>query len=733
MGTNVAKPQDIPPVLAGIIEDLLAYLANLALAIGNWLAALVQSVIAQIGGIVTAIINSLTRFVSDLLDRITRVIDSVLASLERIVNSLAAFALAALDRIVTAVLTIVDRVLLLIRETRDRLLAVLGDLIDRVAVFIAGAIQAVINFVGTAIGIVEDLARVVRDQIVSWLGELVDLVDGVLEGVIEAVTSAFESLITGAQAVIVALIERIQAIGEQLQVGIDSLIQGITEQVGDKLDAIGEVAGEIGETIADLGSTSGAGDVFAAVQTALGGGSLFLRDRESALQFVRSVTPKNRLQAHVFYAVLSTAIVLKIYSGVADANAELILQEYGREHAYRLPSPPDAATALRRGLIDQGTYDHWVGSAGFASEARSTLFNLTRQPLAVGELMMMWSRGILDTDTVNDELHAHGLSDTAIAGLYQASRILPPLQDIITMAVRDVFDPAAVAEGALFAEFPAEVAVHANQQGLDREWAERYWGAHWRLPSEQMALEMFQRRIISFEQLNQLLKAQDIAPGWRSRITELAFNPLTRVDIRRMHQLGVLTEEDVLEAHLDLGYNPDHAQLLTQFVIRLNEGAPVDDEEDLGKLTRASVVGFYRDGVLPRTRAQVLLVSLGITPAAATLYLDAVDADIERAERKDQVDAIIGSAEAGTISFEEAQDRLNQVGLSTLEVTRALNRLTRALERQTRLPTKQEGAALLKAGIIGMEDYRALLARLGYAQRWVDAFATQAARGGGDG
>ena len=81
--------------------------------------------------------------------------------------------------------------------------------------------------------------------------------------------------------------------------------------------------------------------------------------------------------------------------------------------------------------------------------------------------------------------------------------------------------------------------------GLPEEQARNYWAAHWELPSAQMGYAMFQRRIIDHETLVMLLKSLDIMPFWRDKLIEMSYNPLTRVDVRRMYGLGVLSEEEV--------------------------------------------------------------------------------------------------------------------------------------------------------------------------------------------
>jgi DNA-binding transcriptional MerR regulator len=46
---------------------------------------------------------------------------------------------------------------------------------------------------------------------------------------------------------------------------------------------------------------------------------------------------------------------------------------------------------------------------------------------------------------------------------------------------------------------------------------------------------------------------------------EVAFNPLTRVDTRRAYNLGVLTDEQVLQSYRDSGYSDENADTLLRF------------------------------------------------------------------------------------------------------------------------------------------------------------------------
>jgi hypothetical protein len=309
-----------------------------------------------------------------------------------------------------------------------------------------------------------------------------------------------------------------------------------------------------------------------------------------------------------------------------------------------------------------------------------------------------------------------------IDALIQASLLIPPVPDLISMAVREAFSPEIAERFGQFEDFPPDFARAAAQQGISDDWARRYWAAHWALPSIQMGFEMVHRGVIGTEDLNLLLRAQDIMPFWRDKLTEISFSPLTRVDIRRMHKVGVLSEADVNRAYRDIGYNDLNAERLTEFTLRLNAPKAAEDVDELAKLTRASVLGFFEDGIIDADQARKLLLDLGVSEQATELFISAKQADLERADRKEQIDLIVAQQRAGAIRFDEAQDRLAGLGLATREQEKAVTRLLREKAQKTLLPPRGSLDKMFKAQVIDREIYLDTLQTRGYSLQWSERF-----------
>ncbi|GAI75320.1 unnamed protein product, partial [marine sediment metagenome] len=67
---------------------------------------------------------------------------------------------------------------------------------------------------------------------------------------------------------------------------------------------------------------------------------------------------------------------------------------------------------------------------------------------------------------------------------------IPPVADIITMAVREAFTPAIAAKFGQYEDLPPAYVDWVQRKGLSKDWAERYWAAHWALPSPMQGFEM---------------------------------------------------------------------------------------------------------------------------------------------------------------------------------------------------------------------------------------------------
>jgi len=223
---------------------------------------------------------------------------------------------------------------------------------------------------------------------------------------------------------------------------------------------------------------------------------------------------------------------------------------------------------------------------------------------------------------------------------------------------------------------PTSFAENAAKIGLSDEWSRNYWAAHWTLPSIMQGFTMMHRRVISQADLQMLLKAQDIMPFWRDKLVDISFNPLTRVDVRRMHDTGVLNRRQVFDAYLDVGFNQENAERMTEFTIRYN----ADDIEGSGgklkELTRSVIQSAYKKGVISHVDALARLQELGYGIPDSQLLLDLLDYEEQLdllPDEKKQITArlntlTIKAYTSRAISKIEATDTLRDSGYTGVEI-----------------------------------------------------------------
>ncbi|MBA7522241.1 hypothetical protein ES705_14359 [subsurface metagenome] len=238
---------------------------------------------------------------------------------------------------------------------------------------------------------------------------------------------------------------------------------------------------------------------------------------------------------------------------------------------------------------------------------------------------------------------------------------IPPVADIITMAVREAFTPAIAAKFGQYEDFPDDLEKYAGQKGLDAEWAKRYWAAHWALPSPQQGFEMLHRGVIDPTELNMLLRAQDVMPFWRDRLTAIAYRPLTRVDVRRMYKQGVLNEREVFESYQDQGYDDENAERMAEFTVRQTLAS-------LSKFTSSDIIKAFSNRMISRSDAISMLRDIDIRPEDANYIVSTAEYKRLWAFTDDQIAGIRNLYKKRMYDENQTRDKLARLNLPSDQI-----------------------------------------------------------------
>lgn len=419
----------------------------------------------------------------------------------------------------------------------------------------------------------------------------------------------------------------------------------------------------------------------------------------------------------------------------------------------RFPDELDSVLGnLRRNGLDDSKID--------------SLLRIRHTPLQMLDNLDGWRRGEIDEQALDTKLRANGLSDEDGALAKRLSRRIPPIADLILFSVRGVFDveesrrfgefeglpPALEAQfieafGIEGGDFSRQVQVFADaasKLGLPEEWVAAYWTAHWRLPSLQNAYQMFHRLApdivdaeredfiadgfdpenLKFdrESLDRLVRAADFSGFWRDKLSAIAFNPLTRVDIRRMHKLGILDDAATQRAYRKVGFSSSDADKMLAFTVAFNGEPDAAQTDEIRSLTKNQILDFVENELFTEEEGIDALTAIGYDEFAAVGFVDLELAKRDRTLQRTAISLVEERVLAGLIDINEASLEFDILGVSSGQKALVIRELDVKLTKRTRQPSRAELDTFIGNAIISVEEYRVGMLSLGYTDEWVERF-----------
>lgn len=403
-----------------------------------------------------------------------------------------------------------------------------------------------------------------------------------------------------------------------------------------------------------------------------------------------------------------TGVLLNMYGYLNPAYAEIASRLLFDETPERIPGLPELINLRHRDLMTGDLYDSYARQNGYNDYFQEALFRGTDQLLNPLDGITAWRRKIISEEVLDDIFTKNRYRPETSEIIKKITEYFPTPNDLVRFAVREVYTPDISERFGLKQDLPREFLDEAEKAGLQRDQAENYWAAHWELPSILQGFEMLHRGVIDQDTLNMLLKALDVMPYWREKLTQISYNPLTRVDVRRMFRLGVLDDEQVVKAYKDIGYNDENADLMLQFTKRF-------ETESETTISRSTVVNAYKKDIIAVETLQEYLADLGYT--ADSISLIVAIADYEKYENYIDivVDDIIARYRLGEITLDQARLAMNNLDLPTTYIDSVINKEKARGAQKTKLPTKTEIERWLKLNIIDEKEYKNYMTRQGYS------------------
>lgn len=438
-----------------------------------------------------------------------------------------------------------------------------------------------------------------------------------------------------------------------------------------------------------------------------------------------------------------------------------------RSHGFTASRPDDkffqhTATAINQPNdmlgFEVSFLQNWF--AGVKEPADHLMFNAQRTP-NIDECLTLFNRGNLNEDAVKWYMHKEGVRDQGVYNaLVSLRNEIPPVADLIRFAVRDAFYPDIVAAYGEADEYPRILDKYISWQGLGWDtgynapastdadgnavgphpasWGEIAWFAHWEFPSATQGYDMLhmlyadsrfgpspyvsdgkggvdKSKVFDLTDLNRLLRASGYSTYWRNKVTAIADPPLSRIDVRKLHLAGIITDSDVYHNYRAQGYADKNAWWLTQLTI-------VKEQPDISK----QVCTLYQQGILDEDNAMQTLQKNGHnqTDSSAIMYQCKLEQKIKEVQLV--IDRIHKSVLSGAITDDQARGLLAQVGINPDQINVFANLWGAEKSFDFKLSTRSELLGWYVDGIADRDDIIGRLQRLGYTDTDISYYLTQA-------
>lgn len=261
-----------------------------------------------------------------------------------------------------------------------------------------------------------------------------------------------------------------------------------------------------------------------------------------------------------------------------------------------IPSIQELYYLLNTGLMKNMKISDKMEQELLTAENKKYFDEIYKPKFDIVSIFDLHRRGAFDKDRFREEIARITGQDTFGVSQYEKLvNLLPTPSDIITMSVRDVFNPKQAEELGLFEEFEdnknmvelmsavgmGEVKiVDKNGNKLSYDVPKLLWGSHWQNVSPTQGYMMFQRlrpgriniykkdfpNIEPFElaNLQSLLKANDYTTKYRDRLAAIAYNLPTLQDLRNAWEYGKISKEEFREQIIDRGYSEHNANIILE-------------------------------------------------------------------------------------------------------------------------------------------------------------------------
>ncbi len=388
-----------------------------------------------------------------------------------------------------------------------------------------------------------------------------------------------------------------------------------------------------------------------------------------------------------------------------------VAQQANKDNPVNIPDVNAILSAHIKQLLSAEETSEYLSKHGFDTNAKNVFLDAIKRIPDIEILFQNLWRGKIDGTEMSKYLAKLAFDEEEQILITNLAERIPPIQDLIRFSVREAFHEELSKKYRHDEEFPKEVATWAAKQGFPEHWAKKYWRSHWELPSVQMAFEMMHREVknedgstFTQKDIHDLLKMADYAPSWRKKLVDISYRVITRVDARRMYDLGVWdnlgdmsAKDKLLKVYMSQGYNREDAGYMVDFT----EQYHIDRRRGF---TKAGLKKIYKYGIITETTFREKLAMMRIRVEEIDFLID--EANYEMEDKK--LDSFMNMAKSmfqnERWSEAEVQVEMSKVDLHISNPDNLFDSWRYDKKAKRRTLSKVDIKDMISAGIIGTKD-----------------------------
>ena len=401
-----------------------------------------------------------------------------------------------------------------------------------------------------------------------------------------------------------------------------------------------------------------------------------------------------------FYNFLQAEVLAIILEAASFGQLDITISELFRNPmitAYHSIVETIAKTEHEAGLIP--AYKNWM------------LKRYRPMIPGISEAQEMLWRDKLNMNQFRDVVAMYGFRDIYEEGYVELTQSIPPAPDIITMVVREAFVPEMVIQA------PEEFAYWMTKRGFAKEWADRYWTAHFVPIALTQAYENLWRGYWTKEDFMRALHIADIHPMWREDIYQVAFRPPGVRELGYGYDTGLYSIEDIIRYRRWGGLAPEDAEKAGTAMVAYRTEA---ERETL----RREALADYVVGLDTEEELRGKLGAIGGRPEIIDLWVARAKYREARDLKLDIIKVAKDQFVKGYIKEDELRQSLIDLGVKgeRLEVNvleaqtrRARYKAEETFEKKRKL-SEAKIAKAWELGLIGDEQYTSALIERDYTE-----------------